>query len=128
MGTLQAKSTIETHFINNWTDTSIQFDGVPFNYESLDSWISIVYSPALNSNITQSGLTTPSMVREAVLKVFCYAKTVPLAFSLSDSVQSFINNVQIGNVIVGVGFDSTANNLQNGFFEVPIKFITKYYE
>lgn len=128
MGTLTAKSAIEAYFISNWTATTIQFDGSPFDYSGLQSWISIVYSPAINTTHTKSGRDTPAILREGVLKVFCYAKSVPLAFSLTDSVQTFLNHKTISDVHIEVGMDSMANNLANGYFEVPVKFTTRFYE
>lgn len=127
MASAETKRSLEQHFIDNWTTTSIQFDGVAFSYTGLTSWISLVYVPAYSSQYAFDGTTQGRVLEEGVLKVFCYAKSVPLAFQLADSVKTFLNGVVVNNVEVHIGNDSAASNLGNGFFEVPVSFITRYW-
>lgn len=127
MSTLTIKSSLEQHFIDTWTDTSIQFDGEPFDYELLDNWVSLVYTPAINSQYGFDGTVSGRILSEGVLKVFCYAKNVPLSFDLADNVKAFLNGVNVNNVEVGIGSDSASSNLGNGLFEVPVTFPVRYW-
>lgn len=125
MATATIKSNIETYMQTNWTLTSIQFDGVPFDYTSLVSWISLVYLPAINSQYSFDGTSTGRILSEGVLKIFCYAKSTTLAFQLADSVKTALNGKNISNVELAIGSDGAALNLDNGYFEVPVSFIAR---
>jgi len=116
--TLEIKSTLEQYFIDNWTQTQIQFDGVDFDYSNIDSWISLVYTPVENNLIGFDGSSVGRIRNNAILKVFCYAKTVPLTYKLSDDVKAFLNGKQFSDIKVSIGQDRGATNLDNGFFEV----------
>ena len=127
MGSAEVKKTLEQYFLTNWTATAIQFDGVPFDYTGKTSWISLVYSSAANSTWAFDGSITGHVLREGVFKVFCYAKSPPLAFKLGDSIQSFLNEKKIGGVELGTGQDGSSNKLDNGYFEVPVTYFTKNF-
>lgn len=125
MATATIKSNLETYLQTNWTLTSIQYDGVPFSYSGLTNWISVVYTPAINSQYAFDGSSTGRILSEGVLKIFCYAKSTTLAFSLADSVKTALNGKNISNVELSIGSDGAALDLGNGYFEVPVSFITQ---
>ena len=123
MATASIKATIETYFKTNWTSTSIQYEGAPFDYDGKSSWISLVYIPVANDQYAMDGTSTGRISYAAMLKVFCYAKSSTLAYSLADSVKTFLNGKQLtGDIQVEIGQDRGANDLDNGYFEVPCLF------
>ena len=123
MGTFNIKASIEQYFIDNWSDTDIQFEGLNFDYSNLDSWISLKYIPVENISYAFDGTYNGRIKYNAQLKVFCYAKSVPLAFKLGDDVKTFLNNVSLpNNIEVYIGQDRGANDLGNGYFETEAIF------
>lgn len=125
MATATIKSDLETYIQTNWTLTAIQFDGAHFVHANLPNWISVVYTPAINSQYSFDGSSTGRILSEGVLKIFCYAKSTTLAFQLADSVKTALNGKNISNVELSVGSDGAALDLGNGYFEVPVSFITR---
>lgn len=110
------KVAIETYFIENWTDTSIQFEGEVFDYEGLDEWISLKFIPVSNDMYAFGG-SGQRVVNNSQLQVFCYAKQVPYTYDLMKSVSTFLNSVQLGNIYFNIGQDRAVIDLSNGFFE-----------
>lgn len=124
MRTLEIREKLEQYFIDNWTQTQIQFEGVAIGIDGIDKWISLVYVPVENKTIGFDGTTTGRVRNNGQLKVFCYAKNIQLAVKLADDVKEFLDGKTISNGIVqiGVGQDSGAVDLENSFFEVLVVF------
>lgn len=125
--TLDTKAKIEQYFIDNWSLTEIQFEGVEYDYSDVEKWISLIYIPVRNDIIGMNGESVGRVRNNAQLKVYCYAKSVPLAYKLADDVKSFFNGKQIDDIMVGVGQDKSVTNLDNGFFEVAVIFEINNY-
>lgn len=129
MALLGTKVALETYFINNWTETQIQYEGVPFDYDTLTEWVSLKFVPQQNNSYGFDGSSTGRINYNAQLQVFVYAKQVPLCYALADEILSFLNGVNVGgNVETSVGqVQGSAIQLDNGWYEQMITFDVNNY-
>lgn len=114
MSAFTIKSTIEQYFLDNWTNTSIKFEGQPLDYTSNDSFIVLKYVGVSNFGFYGTGNHTNGQ-----LQVFCYAKNPVDSYKLSDSVCSFVKCLNLSNDIHTLipQQQGSAINLDNAFFE-----------
>lgn len=122
MATYNIKTTLDQYFLDNWVATPIQYEGTQLNTNALTEFISLQYAPVYNDQYAFDGTTTGRINYVGLQKVFCYAKTPTKAFQLADSVKTFLNGKQLGNIYIEVGQDNPANDLGNNFYEVLITF------
>lgn len=126
MSLLNTKAGIEQYFINGWTQTSIQFEGVHFDYSSLTKWISLKFAPILNDQYAYDGSNTGRVNYTGQMQVFCYAQNSPLAYKLADDVITFLSGKHIGTIEIGFGqAEGSALRLDSGIFEMMITFIVE---
>ena len=123
MSLLNTKAGIEQFFITNWTQTSIQFEGVPFDYSSLTKFISLKFSPISNDQYAYDGSSTGRVNYTGQMQVFCYAQNSPLAYKLADDVIAFLSGKDIGTIEIGYGqAEGSAIKLDSGHFEMMVTF------
>jgi len=126
MANYDIKKDLDTYFKNNWINTGIQYQdeneprvgGVLTDPSTLNEFISLIYSPVENDSYGFDGTATGRIEYAGIQKVFCYAKNSTKALLLADQIKAFFNGKQIGDIVVGIGQDSSSNNLGNGFYEV----------
>lgn len=122
MGSHTQKANLETYLQSNWTQTTIQFEGVPFNYNGLEKWISLKYVGVSNEAFIQGQATNGQ------LQVFCYSKNSPLCHKLADDVSTLLSCKMVSDVEVSIGqVQGSALNLDNGFFELLVTFEVNQY-
>lgn len=118
MGSSSTKIALETYIKTNWTTTSIQWEGVSFDYQGKTNWISVKYVGVSNEAYFGGRKST-----NAQLQVFCYDKTSTKAHILADSVSAALSCKQIGDIEIRVGqIQGSTLNLDNGYFELMITF------
>jgi hypothetical protein len=127
MATYDIKVALDQYFLDNWSQTSIQFQGQALDTTALDDFISLVYTPSLNDCYGLDGGSVGRIEYVGNLKVFCYAKNPTLAYKLADDVKTFLNGVELGNIKVTIGQDGNANDLENGFYECLCNFPLSEY-
>jgi len=126
MANYDIKKDLDTYFKNNWINTGIQYQdeneprvgGVLTDPSTLNEFISLIYNPVENDSYGFDGTATGRIEYAGIQKVFCYAKNSTKALLLADQIKAFFNGKQIGDIVVGIGQDSSSNNLGNGFYEV----------
>ena len=107
MGSFITKSTLETYLQTNWTQTTIQFEGVPFPTSGVAKFIALKYVGVANDQYFSG-----RKYLNAQLQVFCYAKTSTLCHKLADDVCTLMNCKQLGDIEVRVGqIQGSAQNL-----------------
>lgn len=123
MSLLNTKAGIEQFFISGWTQTNIQFEGVPFDYSAFTKWISLKFAPISNDQYAYNGTTTGRVNYTGQMQVFCYAQNSPLAYKLADDVITFLSGKHIGTIEIGFGqAEGSAIKLDSGFFEMMVTF------
>jgi len=130
MGIALAKQTIEQYFIDSWVLTPIQFDGTEIDVSTNDDWISLKYVPVKNSNYGMDGTLRGRTKYNGQLQVFCYAKNVPLTYTLADSVLEFLSSrVLASDINVDIGqAQGNAIDTDNNFYEMLVTFEVNNYE
>lgn len=122
MGSLTTKASLETYLQTNWTQTTIQFEGVPFSYSGLTKWISTKYVGVSNEAFIQGQATNGQF------QIFCYAQNSPLCHKLADDVSTLLSCKIVDFVEVSIGqVQGSSLNLDNGFFELMITFEVNQY-
>lgn len=118
--TADIKKDIEKYFIANWTATKIQFEGVNTNITD-DEYIGLVYNPVLNERYAFDGTNSGRVRQLGIQKVFCYAKNTTKAYTLADTVKTFLNGAEFNGLDFEIGQDRMVVDLENGFFEVLVE-------
>mgnify|MGYP006899561390 CR=1 FL=1 len=119
MATHTLKQAIDGYFQTNFTTATIHYEGMPMNdLSTVTSLVSLVYEPVTNESYGMDGTSSGRIEYAGLYKVFCYAKSPVKAFILADAVKTFLNGKEIGTVSIGIGQDSGANDLENGFHQV----------
>ena len=107
----------QKYFIDNWTDTPIQIDGMPFDNSTLDQYIQIRYTPIDDESLM--GRTTST----GILQVYCYHKIKNLAAVLADDVREFAGDKDLPKgIALGCGKNILIEDLDNGFWLVLLHF------
>lgn len=122
MGSYDIKQKLDKHFQDNWSTTSIQYQDHPVSTTSLESFVSLVYAPVESVPYRFGGSGCDRIEYAGLFKVFCYARTTVKAMILADDVKTFLNRFQIDDVVVSIGQDRAATDLNNEFFEVLCTF------
>lgn len=122
MANYDVKKDLDTYFQNNWTETSIQFQGQQLDTTGLDKFISLIYNPVENDAYGFDGSATGRLKYAGLYKVFCYAKNPTKAFLLADQVKAFFNGKEVGNITIGIGQDGSSTDLGIDFEEVLCSF------
>jgi len=109
----ESKVEIEQYFLDNWTSTPIQFQGVDFTQPN--KWISLVFIP-----IERTANTCNRVFENSQLKVLCYDVNPTLAMKLIDEVNAFFDCKTLSKVYSGVGKADGlgAIDLLNNTFEI----------
>jgi len=84
---------INKHFADNWTETPVQYESIPFDDTGVDAWISLELYP---EDATKEGDT-------GMLKVLCYDTSATLVYLLADKVKTFLDNAQFDGVTFDIG-------------------------
>ena len=90
------KREIEQYFLDNWTATPIQFQGVDF--DSPDKWISLAFIP-----VDRTSNTCNRVFENSQLKILCYDKSPTLAIKLLDEVNTFFDCKSLSTCYSGTG-------------------------
>jgi len=123
MSLLECSAEPEIYFQENWTQTGVDYPDSNFSYDGINSYISISYSPLLNTEIGGCRVK-----REGLCSVRCYHKTRKLSLKLADDVKEFFSNVALPKHInIGIGVDIPAVDLENDWHEATVVFdLTQY--
>jgi len=128
MGLLELAAEPEIYFTTNWTDTDIELPDTEFDYDGLDTYISIDFAPTVNDYTGMDGTSTGRIASYGLYSVYCYHKKLKLALDLADDIKTFFNGIELPKDIhVGIGQDKPAIDLENGFFESKVNFELKQY-
>ena len=104
-------------FIDGWTDTELQIDGLKFSNDGLDKYIQIRYIPTDDSSLL--GRT----ISYGVLQVYCYHKVKNLSAVLADDVREFANDKDLPKGIrLSCGKYEWCMELENGFWCTLVQF------
>ena len=119
MASFNVKSTIDKYFQDNWSTTTIQFEG-----QSLDiaKMISLQYAPVENVAYGYDGSSTGRIEYAGIYKVFCYDTNPVKVMQLADLVKTFLNGKELDNIKIDIGQDGSANDLENGYYECLVRF------
>lgn len=90
------KVEIEQYFNDNWTLTPIQYQGI--NFDSVESWVSLVFIP-----IERTANTSHRVFENSQLKVLCYHKSPTLVTKLVDEVNQFLDCLNLSTCRLGTG-------------------------
>ena len=112
---------INKYFNDNWSETPVQFESIRFDTPLDQRWISIQVHPYSRYDQT---FGNGYRKENGLLKVFVYATSATLAYSLASLVDEFIRETMIGEIFIDVG---SANGygvtpLHDGIYEVLINF------
>ena len=115
---------LKRYFGINWKDTPINISSDTFNDSGLEQWISISYSPLVNSSISFDGTTTGRVENIGLFSVLCYSrKNRDDALDLSDDIGTFLNGKILPyDIQVQIGQQQTPINLDGSVWEVIIEF------
>jgi len=130
MANSDIKIALDTYFQDNWTSTGIQYQGeneprvggTLTDPTTLDSFISLAYSPIKNESFGFDGTTNGRILYSGLYKIFCYAKNYNQVLILADEVKTFLNGKELDDIHLGIGQDSEINDLGNGFIQILSSF------
>ena len=107
------KVEIEQYFIDNWTSTPIQFQGVDFT--SPNKWISLIFIP-----LKRESSTCGRIFESYQLKILCYDTNPSKAIELMDNVNAFYDCKQLTKSYSGTGYADGlgVQDLLNNCYEV----------
>jgi len=104
-------------FLNGWTDTELQIDGLKFSNDGLEKYIQIRYIPTDDSSLL--GRT----ISYGVLQVYCYHKVKNLSAVLADDVREFANDKDLPKGIrLNCGKYEWVRELDNGYWCTLVQF------
>ena len=119
MANSDIKIALDTYFQDNWTSTPIQFQGQSLDTASIDSFISLIYSPVENETYGLDGTENGRILYSGLYKIFCYAKNYNKVLILADEVKTFLNGKEFPESMhIGIGQDGSPTDLDNGFIEI----------
>ena len=120
---LEVTAEAEIYFLDNWTDTEIQYPSTDFEHSDTEEWIAIDTYPLLLSCVGLDGTTKGRTMLECQTRIFCYHRVLKEAIALADDVKDFFNGVALPKDInVGLAQYSSPVDLGNGFYEVKVLF------
>lgn len=117
------KISIETMFQNNWSDTPIQYRGMPFDSSNVDAWISPIYEPTTSYSTSISDTTS---ISTGNLYIICWAETQFDVLSLADIAVEMVMDKRPKDMIIKKSSIIEQGIDDNGkvflTIEIPIKF------
>lgn len=107
----------QTYFIDNWSATPLQIDGLKFSNDGLTSYIQIRYIPSetesLMGRVTSYG----------TLQVYCFHKVKNQCAILADNVFTFASDKDLPKGIrLNCGRYEFVRELENGFWCTLVQF------
>ena len=128
MSMFNDKNVIDKYFMDNWTDTPISYEGVPFSHPKDGKWIHVAFLVYDRQVYGMDGRTGRKKDWGKIV-VRCYDSSPTLSMRLANKVQLFLECIAItaddGNDIMidmGISDEFGAVDLDNGIFEVQLSF------
>lgn len=127
---LNISKAVNDYFLNNWTATPIQIEGVDFITPTAKKWISISILPYDREAYAYDG-DKGRKKQYVLVAIRCYDITPTLSHLLAQEVQSFFECVTLEETLavgLGIGDGNGAVNLGNAVYQVTLNFDTINYE
>jgi len=99
---LALKQAIQLDFQDLWATTPIHFLGFNFDSTGINEWIKVNITPVSNDILDVSETLHNE---QALIEVFCYARTLHNATLLADAVEKFIRNTEAYSVRTNTSYD-----------------------
>jgi hypothetical protein len=126
MGLLDMSAEIEVYFIDNWSDTVVQFPDRDFDTDSLDEYIELNFAPTQNILNGFNGTSQGRIQYNGMSLIGCYHKNKKKALELADTVGAFLNGKELPyNINIGIPQPKEAIDLGNDFWLVRVLFTVK---
>ncbi len=124
------KIELEQYFVDNWTETPIQFQGNDYTAPIDNRWIYIEFIP-IDRAIYSMGCPFPYSMDTVMLRVYARDTTPTASLSLDDEVRTFIECFQMSSVTATVG-DGVPDglgivDLGNSIFETASNYTIEAY-
>ncbi len=122
---LKMKQEIEQKFLDEWTETPIQFDIVDYSTATDSAWVSLMFDPLSREEIGFGGSCSRKM-DTAFIKVLCFETSPTKVLMLEDKVKEFMECYTFSTVgaytRVGEPNGEGINNLENGVWFSTLQF------
>ena len=119
------KATVEQYFLDNWTDTPIDWAGQAFSVPTDREYISLQFIPFDRTNYAFDS-TNGIQKDDTILKVRSYSNNPQKSYQIQDKVIAFLEGKQFGNTYYRIAKPdgNGAVDMENNIHETTTKFIT----
>ncbi len=127
---VKMKQEIEKKFLDNWTETPIQFDIADYSTATDTAWVSLMFDPLEREVYGMDGHTGRKK-DTAYIKVLCFETSPTKVLLLEDKVKAFMECykfITVGaNAGVGHPDGNGITNLENGVWFSTLQFYVTAY-